>query len=76
MRERAAILPTEPASFNKYNYCLGNPLRYVDPDGHQTVQADGLIVFPAGFSFKVINTLARTYRAVGVQTAREKDSWN
>ena len=24
----------EPGSFNKYAYCLGNPLRYVDPDGH------------------------------------------
>jgi len=36
--------PTEPQSLNKYNYCLGNPLRYVDPDGHQTAQADELIV--------------------------------
>ena len=36
--------PTEPQSLNKYTYALGNPLRYVDPDGHQTAQADGLIV--------------------------------
>ena len=26
---------TEPASLNKYQYCLNNPLRYVDPDGHE-----------------------------------------
>jgi RHS repeat-associated protein len=33
---------TEPQSFNKYQYCLNNPLRYVDPDGHQTAAADAL----------------------------------
>ena len=38
--------PTEPQSLNKYAYALGNPLRYVDPDGHQTKQADALIVAP------------------------------
>ncbi len=25
---------TNPQSLNKYQYCLNNPLRYVDPDGH------------------------------------------
>jgi RHS repeat-associated protein len=25
----------EPQSLNKYEYCYGNPFRYVDPDGHQ-----------------------------------------
>ena len=32
----------EPQSLNKYQYCLGNPLRYIDPDGHQTSTADNL----------------------------------
>jgi RHS repeat-associated protein len=26
---------TNPQSLNKYQYCFNNPLKYVDPDGHQ-----------------------------------------
>ncbi|MDQ3802272.1 MAG: hypothetical protein M3416_00215, partial [Acidobacteriota bacterium] len=31
---------TEPQSLNKYQYCLNNPLRYVDPDGHKAQEAE------------------------------------
>jgi hypothetical protein len=31
--------PSNPQALNRYTYCLGNPLRYVDPTGH-----DGRIV--------------------------------
>ncbi len=30
----------EPQSLNKYTYCLNNPYKFVDPDGHQTTLAD------------------------------------
>ena len=26
-------LPTSAQSFNRYSYCMNNPLKYVDPDG-------------------------------------------
>ena len=26
--------PTNPQSLNRYSYCLNNPLKYVDPNGH------------------------------------------
>jgi len=45
--------PTEPQSLTKYTYSLGNPLRYVDPDGHQTKQSDALIVIPPATALNV-----------------------
>jgi RHS repeat-associated protein len=33
--------PGDPQSLNRYNYVLGNPLRYVDPAGHVQQCADG-----------------------------------
>jgi RHS repeat-associated protein len=29
--------PANPQSLNRYSYCLNNPLRYVDPSGHQQI---------------------------------------
>ncbi len=32
----------EPQSLNKYAYTYDNPLRYVDPDGHKIIYANGI----------------------------------
>ncbi|HET8670480.1 MAG TPA: RHS repeat-associated core domain-containing protein, partial [Candidatus Saccharimonadales bacterium] len=32
---------TDPQSINKYQYSYGNPLRYVDPDGHHPIARPG-----------------------------------
>ena len=32
----------DPQSLNKYTYCLNNPLKFVDPDGHQAKKSDVL----------------------------------
>jgi RHS repeat-associated protein len=32
--------PEKPQSLNKYSYCLNNPLRYVDPTGHESEDPD------------------------------------
>ena len=31
--------PTDPQNFNRYSYCLNNPLKYTDPDGESIVGA-------------------------------------
>jgi RHS repeat-associated protein len=28
--------PADPQSLNRYSYCLNNPLRYIDPTGHES----------------------------------------
>jgi RHS repeat-associated protein len=35
---------TQPQSLNKYQYCLNNPLIYVDPDGHQQALTNRLLL--------------------------------
>ncbi len=32
--------PFNPQSLNRYSYCLNNPLRYVDPSGHLSMNPD------------------------------------
>jgi len=52
---------TDPQSLNKYAFCLNNPLRYVDPDGHQSSQN---IVVPKE-AIEKVNPPAQSFRHDG-----------
>jgi RHS repeat-associated protein len=47
----------EPQSLNRYSYCLNNPLKFVDPDGHKATMADAIrqvVVAPAPPQIKAL----------------------
>lgn len=46
-------MPDNSQNFNRYSYCLNNPLKYTDPSGEVFV-IDDLLVFLAGGTFNVI----------------------
>ena len=35
-----------PQTLNRYSYALNNPLRYIDPSGHQVTDPDGIPILP------------------------------
>jgi RHS repeat-associated protein len=60
----------EPQSLNKYQYCLGNPLRYVDFDGHQTATADDILNAYSGGTVRIVQgTIVHTAITFG------QDGW-
>ena len=40
--------PDNPQEFNRYTWVINNPIRYVDPDGHQVQAAAGVLVLVGG----------------------------
>ena len=41
---------TDPQNFNRYSYCLNNPLKYTDPDGEFVLALVGAILFTTGMT--------------------------
>lgn len=42
--------PTNPQELNRYAYCLNNPLKNIDPSGHNTVAIGGWVLAGLGFA--------------------------
>ena len=42
--------PTDPQNYNRYSYCLNNPLKYTDPYGESVVAMAVMSLFAAGMT--------------------------
>ena len=60
----------DPQSLNKYHYCINNPLRYLDPDGHQQKTSDKIMDFFNGVGKGITSSI--TFGASGAP--RKDDS--
>ena len=52
--------PEDLQSLNRYSYCLNNPLRYIDPSGHQEEGAEGAYVNLGGYGVPSYGAYATT----------------
>ncbi|MCP3942905.1 MAG: hypothetical protein GY710_15655 [Desulfobacteraceae bacterium] len=54
----------DPQSLNRYTYCLNNPLKYIDPDGHQPSHYE--------FDLNVINYYKRKWENIGMHLFKKQ----
>ena len=55
--------PDDPQNYNRYSYCLNNPLKYTDPDGEFVVALVGAILFTTGMTNVIIQALGNYINA-------------
>ena len=60
--------PENTQSFNRYSYCLNNPLKYVDPDGNYALLDDLIAVLVGG----TVNGLGSGFQHRAVQNSKVK----
>jgi RHS repeat-associated protein len=53
---RRTPVPTNPIAFDRYAYSLNNPVRYVDPSGHNPILA--ILIFIPGWGWFAIGAVA------------------
>ncbi len=49
--------PINPQAFNRYSYCINNPLKYIDPTGHQPDNDNGNWLYLPGVGWVDLSTL-------------------
>lgn len=57
------VIPTSPQSWNRYSYALSNPLRYIDRDGRESEEPDGLFGYLLGLTEGFFNKFFPPQRA-------------
>lgn len=60
--------PTNPQSFNRYSYCLNNPLKYTDPNGE-------LFATVFGFISDMVDNVCRTFQGRSWKWTKTKNGW-
>ena len=57
--------PSNPQNYNRYSYCLNNPLKYTDPDGESVIALVGAILLATGWTNVGIQHFNGSIHSVG-----------
>jgi len=65
---RKSVEPTDPQSWDRYSYTLGNPLKYIDPNGKWSTEIHNRIID------KAFPGLTNSQREILKRASRQRDS--